>query len=344
MKSCIILLCSSFFLLSIAGTVKAEDDSRINDYLYLKQIGVDGIYVKVEGRFLDVTENRIYMKKGTGENLLFERKAVKHVRVYRPDSLKNNDKIWKKRTEWQETAKKYWNRESSLILTFLLGLPVLGDVLKFLNYLSASLANVLAFVILLPVIMYGIYRLYESSVISSKTRQMNNAKLELEIRKLRYDVRRIEDRLGISVSEDAGRLTYAADEKKPFYQDIEMPKLEILDFIKQKILRFPQEEHILGQKEVWGKRWEAYKNWNPWARYLVYSVHMIWNAILTIFAFLMGIGAIPNVFMYMGESEAGSLGLSLAMLGVFYGSIISLIKLKYLRKSIRETYQEAFKS
>ena len=118
--------------------------------------------------------------------------------------------------------------------------------MTFLDDLSGPVRMFLAVLVLVGLLFYVTYKLYEKFVVTTNLRSLNINKLNMEVRKLRYELDVIEKKVGAITKPVSEEAAIEETGKMRFPYRFEVPKLHILDFIKYKIFRFftkEQKEH-----------------------------------------------------------------------------------------------------
>jgi hypothetical protein len=303
-----------------------------NDAIFVSEPGQKGVYQKNTGRIMELTSNELILMTGSNQ-LLYEREAVRRVEL-EPDI--HTEDI-------HALVRIYWNQQESEIVKAVQNTPIIGPFLSFLDDLSGAARMFLAVLVLFGLILYATYKLYEMLVVTANLRNLNTIKLNMEVRKLRYDLKKIENKLGVAQAVSTEKPAPEEMEKETFPFRFEIPKVRILDFIKYKILRMFPEEEKKRRIELWRQKWRAIDKKSSWHKEAVYYSRLTLNLLGTIVAFMFSAGFIVDVFLPFVEPtifNGASPLISLVFLVFSIISVGSLLRLFAQRRIMRSTYRE----
>ncbi len=318
----------------------AQPDTEPSDVLFVKQHGEEGVYSATTGEIVEVTPKYILLNK-EGIQSIYTRDVVYRVVLDSNQAQRSNYQ------HWQRLINLYWNRNKSLIVEMFTRTPYMGNFFFFLEYLPGAWRTVLAVIILLSILLYAAYKLYEMIIIAAGLRVLNRTKLDMEVRKLSYEIENINKQLGVTTEVAFDREERQIVEKGRFPYGFELAPLLIADFVKHRLLGFltKDEERVLADRRR--EKWQHFKGKNIWLPRTIYGAKWAMNVVLTIFVGAVGTGAFINIFLlFMGPTEfyAPSIlaGLFFLALSVVFGRF--LVRLSMRRRIMSYTYRETFTS
>lgn len=338
---------SSFLSLGLvfvlSGTLWCQDSKTYNDVIFVKQPGNVSVYSIMTGHIVDLTSGEIIMEI-EGKRLLYTREAVKLVELDKTRKNEIDKNIAAKYQEYQRYIDIYWNKKKSLIVDTVQKTPFIGTYLGFLEKLPGASGTVLAVLILLAILSYGIYRLYQAFVISTNLRNLNRTKLNMEISKLHYEIESMKKKLGIAEEIALEKIQTQKIDQESILYAFKIPEVRLLDFLKYKILRILTEEERQRRTDLWKKKWQAYKVRPTWQRVLFYNARLLMNLLTTMCVAMFSIGFFFDIFLPFIDPEifSGTSPLiSLIFIPSFVVSFAFLLRLNAQRRIIRKTYHEA---
>jgi len=322
------------FYLSLPGLSIGDSSELGKDAIFVSEPGQKGIYHKTTGKIVELTSSEMVIETN-GRELLYKREAVRRV-VLAPGV--HDEKI-------QGIVNVYWNRKESEIVKAVMRTPIIGPYLTFLDNLSGAARMFLAILVFLCLVFYAAYKLYEMLVVATNLRNLNTLKLNMEVRKLRYELNDIEERLGVSPAIPSENASTEEIENGTFPFHLEIPKVNILDFIKYKILRIFTEEEKKRRMELQRKKWLVLKEKSKWVRVAVYYFRVLVNLMGTFLAGSFSVGSFVNIILPFIEPEAlngMSPFYSLVFLLFFIVSFGIFLRSNSQRRIILATYRETF--
>lgn len=317
-------------LSGISWTYSAEVGE---DVIFVAEPGQDGVYSELNGKIKNITSSEMIFEIG-GKRLLYERDAVRRV-ILDPSNPENI----------QDLVSIYWNQEESQIVKAVQSTPIIGPSLSILDDLSGPVRMFLAVLVLLGLLLYATYKSYEIFVVTTNLRNLNIDKLNMEVRKLRYELNAIEEKVGAITKPVPEAAIIEEMEKVRFPYSFDMPQLHILDFVKYKIFRIFTEEEKKRHTESWLKKWQIHQDSSKFVRRLIYSSRLTLNVLSTFFVAVFSLGFFVDImlpFIEPAEFSGASPLISLLFLILFIISFAFLLRLNAKRGIIRATYLETF--
>jgi len=300
-----------------------------SDTFFVAKPGAEGIYTEISGTIVALDCSDLEAEVD-GKHMLFERKVVRHVTV-RDAGLRKK-------------AAYCWNQEESAVLTLLKSLekvPMIGSFLEAVveNLNSPHVQTSLGIAILLAGLLLVAYRVYDFFYVAGTERNLNLDKLNLEVRKLRYELNAVEKQMGVQqpIRRDPESGSSIQDRVRP---RLELPKLHIRDFVKYKILRLLSDEQKRKRHDQWIAIWQATRG-DPKGSPLRYS--------LTMAAY--GIGVVAGALLISAFSLGVLLSLFDSSLGASFGVICLVLTWMFLsvllrlvanRRTVRDSYREIY--
>jgi hypothetical protein len=298
---------------------------------FVAKPGAEGVYTEMSGTILELDCSDMEAEVD-GKHMLFERKVVRRVTVSDASSS-----IGKK-------AAYCWNQEESAVLPLLKSLdnfPVIGPFLVAVveNLNSPHVQTILGIVILLAGLVLVAYRVYDYFYVAGSERNLNLDKLNLEVRKLRYELDAVEKQMGVQLP-----IRHDPEGGSPIQDRVrarlELPKLHIRDFVKYKILRLLTEQQKSKRHDQWITIWQATRE-DPKGSPLRYFLTMAAYGIGVIAATLLASAFFLGVLLSLFDSTLGdSFGVICLVLTLVFLSV--LLRLVANRRIVRDSYREIY--
>jgi len=312
---------------------QVNPDNRKKDIVYARQSQQDVGYSATTGEITQMTCGQIIINTADGKHLLYTRDIVQ--RVVLDPSYPDRNK------GWERAVTRCWNRETPILVNVVQNAIPDWSPIKLTAKVPAGLDTFLAVVILMSVLLYAAYKLYEFSIDATRVNCLNRAKLDMEVRKLRYEIEGLKKQMGVATDVIAEKTGF--DESAPF--DFRIPRIHITDFLKHKVLRMPTEEGTLRIAERWRNKW---RNYGPKERRLVanYHVRLVMNYLGTYCVAMMCLGTLGDVFIFPFLPDSAltgwaTFGGSFLFLVWFVFLLAVLLRLNTNRRIMRETYLRA---
>ena len=302
------------------------------DAVFVSVPGHKGVYHRTTGKIVKLTPDELILEKD-GRQILYEQGVVHSVEL---GSAQAQDK--------HDVANNYWNRKESQIVKAVQSTPIVGQYLSFLNSLPYSARTFLAVLVLLGAILYAAYQAYQVVVVATSLRNLSTEKLTMEVRKLRYDLETIEKTLGLTPAKFPERTATEVPAMTIMPIHFEVPQINIIDFVKHKLLRMLTEDEKKHRAELWGKKWEKLKKRSGWMSVAVYYWRMSINWVGTLFVALFCIGSFIDIFLPFyapASSDPVNPSISVVFVIFFAISLAWLLRLNAVRRIIRTTYRES---
>lgn len=303
------------------------------DVVYAEQPGAKGVYLPTTGEITELTPRYLILETTEHKRVLYTPEVVGRI-VLDPNFPKYDDK--------QKVTSRYWNRDKSLLVDVFLSNSLVDKYFPFLSKLPGAAGTFVAVLILFGVLLYVTYRLYEILVVAARLTALNRMKLNLEIKKLHYDIEDIKKQLGLTgdlAFEQAQERTIAPGH---FLTGLELPRVNVADFLKHKILRMLTQTERQHQAELWRKKWNEYREKSPRRPAAIYYSRRILNLGGTILMVILSIGFFVDIFLPFIQPEdfGSSAGSSLLFFTLFVISLGVVLRLNIVRRIMSETYKQ----
>jgi hypothetical protein len=323
------------FTLSLAPPVSlgSEESEVCIDTVFVKQSAQEGIYLEITGKILELTQKHIFMETTDGERVRYLPVAIKKVGL---DTTRSGSE------EWQKIVDIYWNKNTSLWVTIIQ--DMFGNKGLFLSTMTENSSALLAILILIAILSYIGYRLYEMLIVNADLRKINRTKLTTEIDKLQYEITSIKKQFGIEIRIPAVETTAESGGivQEKISHGFDLPQIQ---FIKYKIFRLLTTKEKDERKNRLQNKWKKYKKKSGWKRKIVLFARLSVNTLAIIFVSIFGFGALVDVVLPLADPTflaGGSALISLLFFILFYISLVLFIRLRTKRKLIRDSYDKAF--
>lgn len=303
------------------------------DKLFVAKPGQEGVYTEVNGTIRKLTCSEIVVDVA-GEQTLYERKAVRRVLLgpLQSDEIKKQAAIC-------------WNQEESQFVSTiwkaLQGIPGIGRALSAISdsLNSPAVKMILAILIMAGLFIYLAYKAYEIFYVATNMRNLNIDKLNMEVRKLRYELDEIEMKMGaVPTAKGLPAETEATTLERARYH-FEIPQLHILDFVKYKILRMFTDEEKQKIMQKWRINWEVSRNKSETVRWLSYHLLMAGYLVVIVSVGTGALGFCADVFLAVSDPELGpAYSVLFLILSILFLSF--LLRLISRRRIIRDAYRE----
>lgn len=315
-----------------------ECDHKILDEI-IKAIQMGRYKIKKENK--DIKDIDLYEDPVDDYQELKDKvEAIQKAQLRLPDELVRRieqDKI--SAEKFQENVDIYWNKKKSLIISVIQNTPPIGHFFSFLDILPGMIGTFLAVLILISILSYGVYKLYQMLVVATNLRDLNRTKLNMEISKLHFDIESIKKELGLTEKIAPTEIQAQKIDIKP---SLKIPEVHILDFIKYKIFHILTEEKIQRRTKLWQKKWQGYKDRPAHLRVLYYYARLSMNFLATILVAIYSMGSFVDIILPFIDPEfPGGPFISLIFLLTFVVLFAYLLRLNTQRRIMRKTYRES---
>jgi len=303
------------------------------DRLFVAKPGQEGVFTEVSGRVTSLTAGEIIID-ADGRQTLYERKTVHRVMLShdQPDEIKNLVTV-------------YWNHEESRFVSQLFkalqGTPIIGPALSVLDNLYAPVRMIFAVLILLGLLTYAAYKVYEILFVATSMRNLNIDKLNMEVRKLRYELEALEKKIGVRSPQKAMATEIDTTEQAQARYHFELPPLHILDFMKYKILRLFTSEEKQKITEEWQSRWRTFQDKPKTLRWLGYQWFLAVKLIVVFFLAIFAATFFANTFTSINDPTLGA-SFSVIFFILFMLTLPLLVRQYAKRRIMQATYKELF--
>ena len=303
-----------------------------SDTIYLSKPGHSGVYTEEVGKVIKLSSSEIIVEIDCSR-FLYKRDVVQLLK------LDTNAHINK---DVRKLANYYWNKEVPQIVKYAQQTPGIGNLVKESN---KPVALLLSIVILICLFFFAFYKTYVFLVISYKQLNLNFDKLNMEVRKLRFELVSIEKNAGLKT-----RITEATSiediEKEQVSYGLKIPRIHIFDFIKYKVFRVLTKVEKEHRVEKWCVKWQKYKGKSIFRRWMFRFFLWIINWTGIVFFAMFGIGAFTDSILPFIDSEFLGVNpvISVIFFLFFIISTAFFIRLITAVKIINTSYNMTFKS
>ena len=327
-----ILYVTFLLLFTLTGNLYSQTHTTRKDTIFVKEKGKEGLYVEETGTVEKITLKYLILVTKDGERKLFTRDVVKIVKLDKTHSQQELNLVT-----------MHWNEEQSKLVKAVQGFPIVGESLTFLNELPGATDTLVAIIILLAMLSYAAYKVYEALVISADIRKLNTNKVHMELSKIYFEVAALKKQLGLNF--DVTDIEPEISELKQ--RDIEtvfrMPEIHVLEFLKFKILGLLTSEEKKKRSEVWLKKWQNFKMKNNRLPAIIYYPKSLIYFLAVSFVALFCLGSIVNIFLpFINPDISGGVspGISLIYIVFFILSLSFLVRLNNRRKILKNSYSK----
>jgi hypothetical protein len=316
-----------------------DPTKETGDVVYAKQSTQDASYLATIGRIEDLTCDQLTMKPVEGNRRIYTRDAVQLVTLDSHCAERNKNQRGKE-PSWEKLATDCWNSATPFHVRVADTLfPPIKPSELWKNY--PRLADFLAAIILLSVLAYATYKLYDISFEALTVNARSREKLELEVQKLRYELESLKRQTG--VAPEIAPETARADLTASFGARIR--EADVAGFLTHKLLGIPSETEARRIADRWQKKWQAYGAQGR-RLVLIYQLRRVLNYLFTILAAVFCVLFLVDLFVVLSPSESvltgwGMFGMFLFALLLFLISLRIWLRLNASRRIMRQTYLAA---
>ena len=269
----------------------------------MRQPGREGVYAYETGCIARLEPGYLVIATGT-TFYIYSRETVRQVRL---DSLHPEAD--------HELASRYWNREKGWLITSMHQAPVVGGLLAApLDSAPPWAATLVGALVLVVLVSYAAYRGYGTLVVARHVQELNRRKLQMEVKKLRYELQSLRQTLGL---EDAEEAEAALDSDVPT-PGLRIPEIDVLGYLRQKLGSASTEQAKLERRARWRRVWEAHRTEATWLQQTRYYLRELVNIAGALLSLLFGLGFAVDVVLPFVDPEFGGGG-GIVMSAVFAG-------------------------
>jgi hypothetical protein len=199
-------------------------------------------------------------------------------------------------------------------------------------------ATALSALVLLAILSYAAYRGYGVLVVAREVQELSRRKLQMEVKKLRYELESMKRALGLK---EVGEAETERLEKDASTAGLRIPEVDVMAFLRQRLGGASTERAKLERVARWRRVWEAHRNRATWLQQTLYYLHELLNMAGALLSLLFTLGCALNVVLPLVDPTFGG---GIAMSAVFAGlSVLCLRVFLYFRRegaAITTTHRE----
>ncbi len=239
----------------------------------------------------------------------------------------------------REVADKYWNREKGWLITAVRQAPVVGGLLAGpLENASPGAATALSALVLIAILSYAAYRGYGTLIVAREVQELSRRKLQMEVRKLRYELESMRQALGL---EQVGEAETERLEKDSSTAGLRIPEVDVIAFLRQKLGRASTQQAKLERFARWRRVWEAHRSRATWLQQTLYYVHELLNMAGALLSLLFALGfAFDVVLPLVDPTFGGGIGMSVVFAALSLLCVRAFLRFKREGEVITTTHRE----
>jgi hypothetical protein len=321
---------------------QTPDSSTHRDTVFVEQAGQKGYYRPIIGQVRELTPTYVIIQNLEGASALYTREVVATVRL---DQRRSGDD--REYREWSDRIEAYWKPEASMLVRFLKSFPISSEPLNaILSKLPSGVDTVAALIILFFALCYALYWLYDFVLVSRRAKALDHEKLQMEIAKIRYEISTLKKALGLPEPVPSEPVDGSVAVRRPVHEESRIHVVDVLSFLKHKVLRVPSEEQTSHRTELWNSVWLRYSQRKRWLPSVMYFIRLSLNYIFTIITVVLFLMWTIDIYVFSSNTAIGEANIWMSILCIFLSIAFLglLVRLNANRRMMKLSYRESIRS